>query len=46
MKKFNDIIRKHLSKSLLNVLIKRYHIDNYMTTLFQTFEKTTKQLIF
>ena len=46
MKKFNNIIRKHLSESLSNASIKRHHINNYTTTLLQIFEKTTKQSTF
>ena len=46
IKKFNNIIRKHLSKSLSNTSIKRHYIDSYTTTLFQTFEKIAEQSIF
>ena len=45
-KKFKNIIWEHLSKFLSNKSMNRQQIDNYMTTLLQILEKTTKQFTF
>ena len=42
-KKFKNVIWKHLSKSLLNIITRWQRINSYTTTFLQIFEKTTKQ---
>ena len=41
-KKFNNVIRNHLSKFLLNALTNQQRIDNYITKLLQTLKEIIK----
>ena len=45
-KKFNDVIRDHLLKSLSDVLTNRQRMNNYITKLLQTLKEAAKQFTF
>jgi len=45
IKKFHNVLDKHLLESLSNELIRRQRINEFTTKLFDALKKTTKKSI-